>query len=107
MHEMKSKIVGVTMGEESRQEHIKQLQQGAELFPFYENDNPFDPNAIKLFADAAKQKPLGYIKKELARDLREQRAKGWEYTFKVEEVTGKEKHTKGCNIVIEAKKVQE
>ena len=102
VNSMNSKLVGVTMGDEGRQANVKSLTKGQEIFILRESNNPFDPNAMKLFADPQLTKPLGYIKKELARDLAEQRAKGWSYKFFCEEVTGKETQSFGCNIRIEA-----
>lgn len=101
MPEMKSKLVGVTF--EGRQENVSVLTDGQELLAIFEDNNPFDPNAILLFGDAEKMKPVGYLKKELAKDLREQHTKGWTYKFFCEKVTGRDMQTKGCNIRIEAK----
>jgi hypothetical protein len=102
---MKSKLVGVTMGNEQRQENVLSLSPGQRIWQVYETDNPFDPNAIKLFADEARTKPLGYLKKELAADLTAQKAKGWSYIFYCEDITGQEKQAHGCNIRIEATRV--
>jgi single-stranded-DNA-specific exonuclease len=100
MPEMKSKLVGVTF--EGRQDNVAELTEGQELLAIFEDNNPFDPNAILLFADAQKTKPVGYLKKELAADLRQQHTKGWAYKFFVEQITGQTKQVKGCNIKIEA-----
>ncbi|MBR9701165.1 hypothetical protein GOV11_04840 [Candidatus Woesearchaeota archaeon] len=109
MAEMHSKIVGISFTDDdyelsSRQDNVRDLKKGHELTLEFEDDNPFDPSAIKLFADKDKKIPLGYLKKELARDLRLQMEKGWSYTAKVEAVTGQEKQSKGCNIIISASK---
>lgn len=101
MPEMKTKLVGVTF--EGRQAHLANLQPGQELHAIFEDNNPFDPNAILLHADATKTQPVGYLKKELAHDLRKQHEKGWAYAFFVEAITGQDKQVKGCNIRIDAK----
>lgn len=97
---MKTKLVGVTF--EGRQDNVTKLIPDQELHATFEDTNPFDPNAILLHADATKTQPVGYLKKELAKDLREQHLKGWAYKFFVEQVTGQDKQVKGCNIKIQA-----
>jgi len=103
----KSKISGVTFSDNgiSRQENIKTLQMNQEIYAVHEETNPFDPNAIKLYVDAAHTKPLGYLMRDLARDLVQQSKLGWTYTY-LAEPTGSEKKVLGCNITIIAKKAE-
>jgi len=101
----KSKITGVTFSDNgvSRQDNVKALQMNQEIFAVHEADNAFDPNAIKLYADAEHTKPLGYLMRDLARDLVTQSKLGWAYTY-FAEPTGSEQKVFGCNITIVAKK---
>jgi len=101
MAEMKTKLVGVTF--EGRQDNVINLKEGQELHALFEDNNPFDPCAILLHANTdgiTLTEPVGYLKKELAKDLRDQNTKGWSYKFFVEQVTGQEKQSKGVNIKI-------
>jgi hypothetical protein len=109
MKEMQSKIIGVTFSDEgvafpNRQENVKRLTEGQKIFPLFEEDNPFDENAIKLFADPALQIPLGYVKREVAQAIGLQRKRGWDYWFYVKALTGEGKNTTGCNIRIVAER---
>lgn len=109
MREMQSKIVGVTFSDEgvafpNRQENVKRLTEGQKLYPVFEDDNPFDPNSIKLFADAALQMPLGFVKREISGSISLQRKRGWTYWFFVKALTGEGKNTTGCNIRIVAER---
>jgi len=98
--EFHSKIKGVTM--ENRQDSLKQLIPGQELFYTHEKSNPFDPNAIKLFADKDRTIALGYISKDLSPDLLEYMyLYGVRFSIFVSEVTGGTgEKSLGCNIRI-------
>lgn len=97
-----SKIKGVTQG--NRQQNLKGLQKAQKLYPKFEDDNPVDPNAIKLFADEAMLIDLGYISKDLVADLREFKKLGIDFEIRVTDVTGLNKQTQGCNILIMLKR---
>ena len=103
---MHSKILGVTMAEdigEHRQENISKLKDGQKLYIKHEFDNPFDANALKVFGDEAQTMPIGYLRRELAKDLQDQKARGWQYEYFVEQVTGGGKGKSfGVNILIVA-----
>jgi len=66
--EFHSKIKG-TFSVIERQDTIKALTAGQELYFLHEKTNPYDPNAIKLFADKDMKIELGYINKDLTKDL--------------------------------------
>ncbi len=108
MAEMRTKLVGVTFKDEGehgdRQLNIKQLQPNQKLFFHHEKDNPFDPNAMKVYADEQLTKPLGYLKKQLASDLNTQKNMGWHYSLEVEQITGDDSKSMGCNVKITATK---
>jgi len=99
-----SKIKGVTMVSE-RQENIKALKPGQKLFYVFEN-NPKDPNAIRLYADEAHNLDLGYISKELAPYLRDFKKHNVDFDVRVAQITGGDgkKPTCGCNILIVLKR---
>jgi len=97
-----SKIKGVTIG--NRQQHIRNLKKADKLYPLFEDDNKFDPNAIKLFADEAMVIDLGYISKDLVGDLRKFKKNKIDFEIRVTEVTGLKKPTQGCNILIVLKR---
>jgi hypothetical protein len=96
-----SHIVGSTFRQDG-QENIKKLEQAQKLFMVFEDDNAFDPNAVKLYADEAHTRELGYIQRELAKDVRELVKNGIEIEVRVTEVTGNtaDKKNAGCNILI-------
>ena len=96
---MHSKIVGVTF--DNRQENIEPLTDGQKLFVQHDINNAFDANALQVFADEQLTKPLGYLKKELAKDLQEQGTKGWKYEYFLSEKTGGGKNKSwGVNVLI-------
>lgn len=93
-----SKVVGVSFSD--RQDVIKTLKPEDPLFLSREKDNKFDVNAIKV--ETATQIHIGYLKKELAAELSPNIDSGkFTYVAKVKEVTGIDKQTRGCNIIIE------
>jgi hypothetical protein len=94
-----SKIKGVTM-QPDRQDNIKNISQAQKIFWFLE-DNPVDPNAIRLYGDEAKTKDLGYISKELAPDLRDFLHHGIDFEIRAAQITGGiGTKSFGCNILI-------
>jgi hypothetical protein len=100
-NEARTKIFGVTF--EDRQKNVKELQPGQQIYAIHEKDNPVSTTAMKLFADTACTKPLGYLKNELSRDLLTRIGEGWSYTYRVGQVTGGTAGKSfGCNIVITA-----
>ncbi len=97
--EMMSKIVGVTF--EGRQENVKKVQPGFNLFWVHEKDNEYDPNAIKVFADPEMTLELGHLKRELAEQVVEWLADGKTMQIVAEQVTGgKENQSYGLNVRI-------
>ena len=103
--EMHSKIVGISFREEGedRQLNARALQPGQRLFWKHEMDNKFDPCAIKVYADEQMTKALGYLQRDLARDLVElMRTRGYKYEIFVKAVTGGGGRTFGCNIRVVA-----
>lgn len=105
---IRSKISGVTMSKDAgelRQSNVSRLDPGKKLWPLYETTNPFDANAVKLFADESHFYPLGYVSRELAKEIALDRAAGWTYEFEVLTVTGGEQgRSFGCNILLKATK---
>lgn len=99
---MHSKVSGVSF--DDRQQHCKSLQVGQVLYVLHEKDNPFDPSALKLFIDEQRTKTIGYLSRELARDLVAQAERGWSYVVKVSALTGGGEKTTGVNVTIEASK---
>lgn len=95
-----SKIKGSTMAPD-RQDNIKNLKQADKLFYVFE-DNPYDSNAIRLYADEMHMKDLGYIPRSLAVDLREFKANGIDFEIRATNVFlgTPEKPTAGCNILV-------
>lgn len=94
-----TKIVGVTM-QPDRQTNIAALKNPDKLYPVFE-DNKFDPNAIRLYADEEQTKDLGYIRKEIAKDLRLFKKHGIEFEVRVTDVTGGTGNkSHGCNILV-------
>ena len=97
-----SKIKGVFIVP-SRQGPISNLVPGQELYFLHEKDNKFDSNAIKLFADKDLKIDLGYINKEINKDLLSfMYDHGIRFNIFVADVTGGEedKPSYGCNIKI-------
>jgi single-stranded-DNA-specific exonuclease len=99
MKEMMSKLVGVSF--DGRQDNVKKIQPGFNLFWVHEKDNQYDPNAIKVFADPEMVHELGHLKKELAEQVVEWLADGKTMMIVAEQVTGgKDNQTFGLNIRI-------
>ena len=90
--EKHSKVIGVTFAEADgtkRQDNCRKVVEGQKLYVMLEKDNPFDPNAMKVFIDEQMTMPIGYIQRELASDLQTQIAQhGWSYEFFADKLTG-------------------
>lgn len=97
-----TKIKGVSIG--NRQGSLKFLEKGQKLFYLLEDDNPIDPNAIHVYADEAHTIDLGYISKLIVPDLRKFLKHNIGFEFYATEVTGLDKPTQGCNVLIVLKR---
>ena len=86
MTELMSKLVGVSF--DGRQENVKIVQPGFNLFWVHEKDNQYDANAIKVFVDPEMTKELGHLRKELAAEAVGWIADGKTMTIVAEQVTG-------------------
>lgn len=94
-----TKLVGVTF--DDRQEHVKLLQEGYQLFWKHEQENPVDPNALAVFADPSLKKQVGYIKKELSGKIVPMLKEGKKMSLRVTEMTGGEgPQSHGVNIQV-------
>jgi hypothetical protein len=92
------------MGISFRQDAASALVVGQMLYLVSEPENPFDPNALAIYADVERTKQLGYVMKDLARDLSAQGKLGWKYECVVSDLTGGPKQTRGVNIKIIARR---
>lgn len=63
-----SKITGTTM-QPGRQENVSALKVGQPIFWELEPNNPYDKNAIHLYADKEHKLDLGYLQKEMAKEI--------------------------------------
>lgn len=77
--------------------NLLQLKVGDELKLVREPTNEHDPNAIAVYSSADK---IGYIKKDLARDLHIALDNKYTVICKVETITGQDKDNQGVNISI-------
>lgn len=89
-----SKIAGVTMGA-NRQLYASRCYKGQELELVRERTNPYDSNAIAIYAG---NNQLGYIKRDLAETLAKEIDRGVTFKCTVEEVTGGADKNYGVNI---------
>jgi len=94
---MHTKVTGVTF--ENRQDIIKDIKKDDDLQFEREPSNPFDANAVKVMW---KDKCIGYISRDFAKDITLRLKQGYEYEIKVSEITGgtKDKPTRGVNILM-------
>lgn len=85
-----------------RQDLLASLNTGDDLKLVREKDNPFDSAAIAVFTQDGHQ--LGYLKKDLSKDLAPNMDKGVIIKASVKEVTGGSDSapTRGLNIQLEA-----
>ena len=97
------KIVGVTKENEdgrSRQEVIEEdLYEDLELHLEREPDNPYDTNAIAVFASEYGDQ-VGYLSGKVAEELAPLMDRGQLVTCQVAEITGDYDQTKGVNVLI-------
>ena len=99
MKEIFSKLVGVTF--HNRQDNLQLVNVGFNLFWKCEEDNPFDKNAIIVYADPEMKIELGHIKKELAAELQGYIGAKREIKIIAEQLTGTlPKQTFGLNVKI-------
>jgi len=91
-----TKIAGVTF--EGRQKYVSLLKGGERLLLLREPYNPHDSNAIAV--SNLRNNILGHIPKELAAKLAPHIDSGIVYEAFVEEITGGNNYTYGCNIII-------
>jgi len=95
-----TKIKGVTM-EPGRQDAIRALTKGQRLHYIHEKENPYDMNAIKVFADNDNTVILGYISRELAPKILDYIKDKKTVSMYVSEVTGGgQDRSFGCNIEV-------
>lgn len=92
-----SKISGVTMGA-NRQLYASRCYKGQELELVREKTNPYDSNAIAIYAG---NNQLGYVKRDLAETLAKELDKGNTFKCTVEEVTGGSDKNYGVNIKLQ------
>lgn len=97
-----TKVVGVTKQNEDGkniQDILKDLYDGCDLTLKRDPKNPYDPNAIKVYADG---EHIGYINRDLARDLAKSMDSGRTVEASIDEITGgKDGLYYGCNIRID------
>lgn len=97
-----SKLVGVKFPE--IQANITLCTTGDQLTMEREPDNPFDPNAIRVYKSTI---PLGYINRDLASQLAPRIDDGVEYVCIIQTVTGGGEKLHGVNIMIDTLEPQE
>lgn len=92
-----SKIVGVTFFE--RQTILKQLKSGDQLDIVREPKNEYDKNAIMVMTKSGLQ--IGYIPAKTCINLSKDMDSGSNFKVVIDQITGTDKQTLGCNIIIE------
>jgi len=100
--EFHTKIAGVTHGQDGvhPQHLLRRCKAGQELELVRDPRNKYDKNAIKVCLSSGEQ--LGWINKELAKELSELIDNGTRVSAEISEVTGGafSKPDRGCNIII-------
>ncbi len=91
-----TKIVGVTY--ENRQNLIKNIRAGEELFLLQDKDNPYDKSAVAVIDRSGNR--LGFLKKELAHRISNNIKNGWKYSVQVSSITGGGTLNYGVNILV-------
>ncbi len=81
-----TKVVGVTKG--NRQQVIRRCGPLESLLFDSEEDNPVDPNAIKVIRQNHEQ--LGYIQAEMAKEIGQQAKTGYMFAVYLVAITGGE-----------------
>ncbi len=95
-----TKIVGVSF--EGRQDMLAGLREGAELELIRQPENEYDPNAIAVrFGNLH----VGYIRKEIAREIASIFDEGTPYGARVASLTGGGEKHRGVNIFVWRKRV--
>lgn len=89
-----TKVVGVTY--ENRQQYVKQCYKGQELDLIRDKFNPYDKNAIAVYAG---NNQVGFLSKDLAQKLAYKMDTGLKYECFVENITGGD-NLYGLNIKI-------
>lgn len=88
-----------------RQEHVRSLVEGQELYVKRDEQNPFDLHALLIFADKECTKRLGHVPRELSSAIAVFQAQGWTYRWFVKKRTGgPAPRLYGCNIRVVAEK---
>jgi hypothetical protein len=88
-----TKVVGVTF--ENRQDFIKLLSTGQKLQLIREPDNSYDSNAIAVYSEVQK---LGYISRNIAKQLATDIDCGFRTDVQVEKITNHDFSLFGVNI---------
>lgn len=94
-YEFYTKVVGVTY--DNRQQYIKQCYKGQQLDLIRDKFNPYDKNAIAIYAG---DNQLGFLSKDLAQKLAPKMDSGTIYECSAECVTGGTQNFYGLNIKI-------
>jgi len=98
-----SKLAGVSKKNEDgrrRQEVIEEdLYEGLDLYLEREPENPYDPNAIAVFASEYGDQ-VGYLKSEVSEELAPLMDRGQLVTCQVAEITGDYDQTRGVNVQV-------
>lgn len=96
-----SKIRGISFNE--NQQNAKKLKPGQQIFLKLEPENKFDPNAVHVYAGFDKttrkfSESLGYVGKELAKDITNFIKSAKSVSCFVNEITGLNAKNLGVNI---------
>ncbi len=98
-----SKLTGVSKKNEDgrrRQEVIEEdLYEGLDLHLEREPENPYDPNAVAVFASEYGDQ-VGYLSGKVAEEIAPLMDRGQLVTCQVAEITGDYGQTRGVNVVI-------
>ena len=94
-YEFYTKVVGVTFN--NRQQYVKQCYNGQQLDLVRDKFNPYDKNAIAIYAG---DNQVGFLSEELAQKLAPKMDSGIIYECFVECVTGDTHNINGLNIKI-------
>lgn len=102
MNELYTKVVGVTF--EDAQITISKLKIVSPVWLHPEPLNPFDRFAVAVMVEVlGEEKRIGYLSKELAKELSPLIQGEKFYSTKIASITGGDKGVYGVNILIQAK----